>query len=126
MANRMLAQISDGKPNEDGIFEGWHSVLRVDRSAAGQPGLLFVIEDYDGGLKAGETCVTVPDGNAFLAPVLDWLNDAPRISETDLNRMAQRFYEVASASGVIEFPSVSAKPAIVDALRAALEYVGRA
>lgn len=77
MANRTLARYDDGKLTEqrDGElgYEGWHSVLRIERSAAGQPGLFFVIEDWDGGFKAGESCVVVEDGNAFLAPVLEWL-----------------------------------------------------
>lgn len=47
-------------------------------------------------------------------------------SETELNRMAQRFYEVSSQSGDVEYATMMAKPIIVEALRAALEHVGKA
>jgi hypothetical protein len=40
--------------------------------------------------------------------------------EVSLNRMAQRFYEVASEGGII-FPNMTSKPVIVEALRAALD-----
>lgn len=126
MANRSLAYYTDSEPNEDGIHEGWHNTLRIERSAAGQPGLFFIIEDWDGGLKAGESLVVVKDGNALLAPVLEWLRQAPAFTETDLNRMAQRFYEVASASGQVSFNAMTVKPTIVEAIRAALQYVGKA
>jgi hypothetical protein len=48
---------------------------------------------------------------------------AAEFSDTDYNRMAQKFYEVASASGAVKFPLMTGKAAVVDALRAAVEYV---
>lgn len=42
------------------------------------------------------------------------------VSEDDLARMAQRFYEVASDSEEITFANSFCKPVIIEALRAAL------
>ena len=82
MANRTLASHDDGTLTEqrDGElgYDGAHSTLRIERSAAGRPGLLFIIEDHHGGGLSGETCVSIEDGNAFLAPVLEWLNESRR------------------------------------------------
>lgn len=47
-------------------------------------------------------------------------------SEVELNRMAQRFYETSSQSGDIVYMTMTAKPLIVESLRAALECVGKA
>lgn len=49
--------------------------LKIDRSANGQPGLLFTItyDSVDGTLDAQEMTVIVEDGFSVLKPVLDWL-----------------------------------------------------
>lgn len=73
MADRNLARATDAVYDENNNAQGWHAVLRIDRSSAGQPGLQFIIEDWDGGLKCGETSIMVADGWALLAPVMLWL-----------------------------------------------------
>ena len=78
MANRILTRADDnpGEILEDGELHktGMWEEVTVERSAAGAPGLLFVITRYDGDLIHDRMCVTVPDGAAFLAPVNAWLN----------------------------------------------------
>lgn len=54
---------------------GMTFTLNVERSAAGQPGLIFAVEARNAdGTAFVDTCVLVDDGNEFLAPVLEWLN----------------------------------------------------
>ena len=52
---------------------------RIDRSAAGQPGIFFIFSAHD--TKTGEflheNCVVIPDGREFLAPVNEWLESQP-------------------------------------------------
>lgn len=78
MANRILARHDDGTLTEqrDGEmgYEGAHAAISIERSAAGAPGLFFTLTDYHGNGLSGESSVFVPDGAAFLAPVLEWLN----------------------------------------------------
>lgn len=45
------------------------------------------------------------------------------MTDAELARAAQRFYEVASDSGEIEFKSMTSKPAVIDALSAAIAYI---
>ena len=63
---------------------------RIDRSAAGQPGIFFIIEISDS--KTGEflheNCVVIPDGREFLAPVNEWLRDDQEVRDYDLERAA--------------------------------------
>jgi hypothetical protein len=92
MADRTLAIQEDAEPNEDGVLEGWHTRLRVERSAAGPPALLFIIEDWDGGMKASESVVTVPDAREFLQPILVWLGvetERPPMSPEDAAKVAR-------------------------------------
>lgn len=53
---------------EPADHEGPNYTLRIDRSAAGAPGLLFTIEV--GGI---ESTVIVKDGRKLLEPVTEWL-----------------------------------------------------
>lgn len=69
MADRTLTTHSETPPYE-GAF---HSSIRVERSAYGQPRLLFIIEDWVAGVCINETCIVVPNGAEFLAPVNEWL-----------------------------------------------------
>lgn len=77
MANRTLARhtdntpeiLEDGEPHNVGMWEQ----VTIERSAAGQPGLLFVITRYENDQMFDQMCVVVPDGAAFLAPVNKWL-----------------------------------------------------
>lgn len=77
MSNRTLARFDDnpGEVLEDGELHkvGMWEEVAVERSAAGQPGLLFIITRYENSQQFDQMCVSVPDGNAFLAPVLHWL-----------------------------------------------------
>lgn len=75
MANRVLARAHDGERNEDGVFEGMHDELVIERSAAGQPGLMFVMNRYDNGNQFDQMVVTVPDGLELLQPVNAWLHE---------------------------------------------------
>lgn len=75
MADRTLVLYEEER-NEFGPY--WR--LRIDRSAAGQPGLLFTIstEMYDAERYPNlsqELTIVVKDGNALLAPVIEWLNN---------------------------------------------------
>jgi hypothetical protein len=47
-----------------------------------------------------------------------------QINETDVNRMAQYFYEAVMPTGDVFFPSMTAKGTIVDGLKDALVRVG--
>jgi hypothetical protein len=58
---------------------GFRSELRIERSAAGRPGLMFIIDDYEIDDHANdrllnESCIVVDDGSTVLAPVIDWLS----------------------------------------------------
>ncbi len=70
--------------------------------------------------------LTIADGSDMAYNIALVVRDSGYISmpsEVALNRMAQKFYEVASDSGVLTVHSMAGgKPAIVDALRAALEH----
>lgn len=81
MANRILARYDDnpGEILEDGELHkvGMWEEVAIERSAAGQPGLLFVITRYENDQMHDQMCVTVPDGAAFLAPVNAWLSGDP-------------------------------------------------
>lgn len=52
------------------------------------------------------------------------LEVTPELTETEVNRMAQKLYEAGSANGSMNFPSMTAKADVVQALREALEHVG--
>lgn len=70
MSDRVLV-----KYEEDRLPDGPHWGLEIQRSSAGQPGLLFTItfDSVDGTLPHQEMTVVVRDGNALLAPILEWL-----------------------------------------------------
>lgn len=78
MANRILARADDnpGEILEDGERHktGMWEEVTIERSAAGAPGLLFIITRYEGDQMYDQMSVTVPNGAAFLAPVNAWLN----------------------------------------------------
>ncbi len=66
MSNRALTRYDDG-------CEGMHECVTIERSAAGQPGIMITINRYDGDLLHDQMCVSIPNGDAFLAPVNEWL-----------------------------------------------------
>lgn len=77
MARRQLAYATGSEPtmHESGqeFMEGvWESVT-VERSAAGVPQLLFIMERHDGDIMWDQMVVTVKDGAEFLRPVSEWL-----------------------------------------------------
>jgi hypothetical protein len=74
MADRNLVEYLESR-NEFGPY--WR--LKIDRSAAGQPGILVTIsmemyEEKYAHLNR-EMTIVVDDGNAVLAPVMKWLNE---------------------------------------------------
>lgn len=72
MSDRTLALYEEPRDKEDHT-RYW---LSVERSAAGQPALVFTItyiDDYAN--EGGELTVVVEDGNKFLSPVIDWLDE---------------------------------------------------
>lgn len=77
MANRILARADDnpGEILEDGELHkiGMWDEITIERSAAGAPGLLFVMTRYENDVPFDQMVVYVPDGAAFLAPVNAWL-----------------------------------------------------
>lgn len=77
MANRVLAYATDAEPtvHESGqeYMEGMWESVTIERSAAGQPGIMIVMERRDGDLMEDQMVVTVKDGAAFLRPVFEWL-----------------------------------------------------
>lgn len=79
MANRQLAYATDAEPtmHESGqeYMEGMWESVTIERSAAGQPGILIIMERRDGDLMEDQMCVTVKDGAAFLRPVMAWLHE---------------------------------------------------
>ena len=84
MSNRQLAYATDAEPamHESGIeyMEGMWESVTIERSAAGQPGILIIMERRDGDLMEDQMCVTVKDGTEFLRPVFEWLHggDLPK------------------------------------------------
>lgn len=74
MADRTLVEYLESR-NEFGPY--WR--LKIDRSAAGQPGILITIstEMYDERYSDlnREMTIIVDDANAVLAPVMKWLNE---------------------------------------------------
>ena len=74
MADRTLVEYEEPR-----LDDAPHWTVRIERSAAGQPGLFFItkFESVDGSLPEVEQCVVVEDGRAFLAPVLAWLDPQP-------------------------------------------------
>lgn len=78
MANRRLARADDnpGEILEDGELHkvGMWDAITIERSAAGAPGLMFVMTRYENSMMFDQMTVTVEDGAAFLAPVNAWLN----------------------------------------------------
>lgn len=75
MGNRTLALFDEAKIQKEwGEHPGYHSILRIERSAAGQPRLLFIIESFDDdGEVYSSSMVIVPNGRKLLAPVMEWL-----------------------------------------------------
>lgn len=114
MGNRNLVRYTDAEPNEDGVLEGWHNVLRIERSAAGQPGLFFIIEDWNGGLKAGESVVVVKDGNTLLRPVLEWLGQqaADPVMIWDRDRLDRLFPGMRAS--LDEITALTPVPKVID------------
>lgn len=72
MANRILVAYEEER-NEDGP----HWTLEVQRSAVGQPGLLFTIREKMHDPRYAhlnrEMTVVVSDGWAVVEPIIDWL-----------------------------------------------------
>jgi hypothetical protein len=71
MADRTLSTFEEPR-NEFG--PRW--TITADRSASGQPGVLFTIRhepNQEGAYPVEEMTVVVADANEFLAPVLEWL-----------------------------------------------------
>lgn len=67
---------------EERLEHGPHWTLDIDRSSAGQPGLLITIRSkmhdpkYSGHPELErEMTIVVEDGNALLGPVLEWLEE---------------------------------------------------
>lgn len=74
MADRNLVHYEESR-NEHGP----HWTLDIERSAAGQPALLFTIktrahDDERYPELRNQMTIVVEDGNELLAPVLEWLN----------------------------------------------------
>ena len=70
MANRTLTTWEE-KPNEN----GYHTTARIERSAAGAPAGLLIIESFVDGVPDGYSCMVIEDLNDFLGPVRQWLNE---------------------------------------------------
>lgn len=68
MADRLLA-----RHEEPHAWDAPTSVIEIDRSASGQPGLLFTTKYIETDGTTSEQTVTVRDGVSFLAPVVRWL-----------------------------------------------------
>lgn len=77
MANRVLAYATDAEPtvHESGqeYMEGMWESVTIERSAAGQPGLMIVMERHDGDLMEDQMVVSIKDGRRFLEHVIEWL-----------------------------------------------------
>ena len=70
MANRTLTTWEE-KPNEN----GYNSRARIERSAAGAPAGLLIIESFVHGVPDGYSCIVIEDLNDFLGPVQQWLKE---------------------------------------------------
>ena len=68
MANRTLT-IWTEEQNQN----GYHSVARIERSSAGQPAGLFIIDNFQNNELVSNSCVVIEDLEQFLEPVLRWL-----------------------------------------------------
>lgn len=94
MANRALARADDnpGEILEDGELHktGMWDEITIERSAAGAPGLMFVMTRYENSMMFDQMCVTVPDGSTFLHPVMEWLGMEPY---SVVSSMGERYSE---------------------------------
>lgn len=63
------------------FMEGMWESVTIERSAAGRPGIMIVMERRDGDLMEDQMVVTVKDGLEFLRPVFEWLMgaDLPKV-----------------------------------------------
>lgn len=75
MANRVIFRYYEEDEGGEIITEGWHNILRVERSAGGPPTVLVTIEDWDNGLKCGEATVTVRNPRMLIEALTEWVKD---------------------------------------------------
>ena len=70
MPNRNLSTYVETRHDE-----GPYWLIEADRSASGEPTVLFTIKyrSYDGPLKSRETTIVVENAAEFLAPINAWL-----------------------------------------------------
>lgn len=54
-------------------MEGMWESVTIERSAAGQPGILVIMERRDGDLMEDQMVVHIKDGRKFLEHVIEWL-----------------------------------------------------
>ena len=109
MANRTLARADDavttiGPDGEPHRFGMWDEIT-IERSAAGAPGLLFVMTRYENDRTFDQMCVSAPDGAAFLAPVIAWLsgNDPQPLVNEEGARYSLEWGEVSWGTGYRRF-----------------------
>lgn len=96
MADRSLYTVV-----EDRLYNGPHFRLRVERSAAGQPGLVVTIEhtDEDDDM-INQLTVVVKDAEEMLVPIIAWLDgvDVPvEPNPEQIDHMRNAWYFVQNA-----------------------------
>lgn len=67
--------MSDVDYNGEPVTEGWHNILRVERSAGGPPTVFVTIENWDNSLYCGESMVTVRNPRMLIEALTEWVKD---------------------------------------------------
>lgn len=87
------------------FMEGMWESVTIERSAAGRPGILIIMERRDGDLMEDQMVVTVKNGVEFLGPVLSWLmagpdgNPAPTVAMVSAFKQAWHEADAAEMTG---------------------------
>lgn len=84
MANRTLVQYYEQRDGEQTGFD-----IEIQRSAAGQPGILVTITNQ----LEEQSTIVVPDALALFAPVLEWLLHDHQLTEDVARHSNNRFVE---------------------------------
>lgn len=73
MSDRTIYTFHERDYNGEVITEGYSNVLRIERSAAGSPGIMVVMEDHESGVRWGEGAVSIPDPQELIDVLTEWV-----------------------------------------------------
>lgn len=73
MADRIIYRFVEQDYNGEPVTEGYYNVLRIERSAAGSPGVLVIMEDRENGVQWGEGVVSIADPRELIDALTEWV-----------------------------------------------------